>query len=82
VIADGAITARWGRTPGKAMMRIRPLRIDGRRLGFWQALGRAAAVVVPGLLSNFGLIDPLWCLWDENHQCLHDKVLSTIVVTD
>src|ERR1700728_2068787 len=31
---------------------------------------------------GIGLVDPLWCLWDENRQCLHDKVSDTIVIND
>lgn len=34
--------------------------------------------IVPWL----GFLDPLWCLWDENRQCLHDKAADTIVVND
>jgi len=29
-----------------------------------------------------GLLDPLWCLWDQNQQCVHDLAASTIVVQD
>jgi hypothetical protein len=28
------------------------------------------------------LLDVLWCLWDEERQCLHDKVASTVVVNE
>ena len=76
-----AIT-RYGRTLGKAWMHIRPLRIDGTAIGAWRALGRSAFQTAFGFLTWVGLLDPLWCLWDDNRQCLHDKVADTIVVND
>jgi uncharacterized RDD family membrane protein YckC len=51
-------------------------------LTFWRALARAAAVTFAGFLSWLGLIDFLWCLWDENQQCIHDKVVDTVVISD
>jgi uncharacterized RDD family membrane protein YckC len=75
-------TTRYGRTLGKAWLHIRPLRTDGRCLGLGRSLGRAATYWLPWLFSWLGLLDPLWCLWDENRQCLHDKVVDTIVVND
>lgn len=83
VVADAAITTRWQRTPGKAIMHIRPMHLaDRAALGFWRALGRAAAVVGANFLSWIGLVDYLWCLWDPDAQCVHDKIADTVVVTD
>ncbi len=51
-------------------------------------LGAGAAVAREGLygvclgVGMIGLIDPLWCLWDGDRQCLHDKEVSMIVVQD
>ncbi len=75
-------TTRYGRTLGKRWMHIRPLRGDGTTLSGWRALGRAVIQTLFGFLSWIGLLDPLWCLWDDNRQCLHDKVADTIVVND
>ena len=75
-------TARYGRTLGKAWMHIRPLRVDGAALSWGRALGRAASNWAAGFLSWIGLLDPLWCLWDDNRQCVHDKIADTIVVDD
>jgi uncharacterized RDD family membrane protein YckC len=36
--------------------------------------------IVPGLGGVFGLVDALWCLWDSNRQCIHDKPANTVVV--
>ena len=38
-------------------------------------------VSVPGFLW-IGLLDPLWCLWDDKRQCLHDKAVDSIVIND
>jgi len=75
-------TARYGRTLGKAWLRIRPLRYDGSALGWGRSFGRIACYWASGFLNWIGLLDPLWCLWDDNRQCLHDKVVDTIVVND
>jgi uncharacterized RDD family membrane protein YckC len=75
-------TTRYGRTLGKRWLHIRPLRVDGTALGGWRALGRSATRVAAGAFSWFGLLDSLWCLWDGQRQCLHDKIADTIVVVD
>jgi uncharacterized RDD family membrane protein YckC len=75
-------TAKYGRTLGKAWLHIRPVRTDGTVLGWGRSFGRIAIYWVSGFLSWLGLLDPLWCLWDENQQCLHDKVADSIVIND
>jgi uncharacterized RDD family membrane protein YckC len=75
-------TARYGRTLGKAWMHIRPLRRDGSSITAIRAFGRVGIYWLFGFLSWIGLIDPLFCIWDNDRQCLHDKVADTIVVND
>jgi uncharacterized RDD family membrane protein YckC len=82
VIYEGVATARYGRTLGKAWLHIRPARIDGSRLGWGRSFGRVGLCWFSGILGWIGLLDPLWCLWDENQQCLHDKVVGTLVIND
>jgi len=74
-------TAGFDRTLGKAWLHIRPIRCGGGPLGWGRSLGRALLYWLSGFLP-FGVLDPLWCLWDENQQCLHDKAVDTIVVND
>lgn len=91
VIATGVVmvayetimTARYGRTLGKAWLRIRPVRTQGGELGWGRALGRASIYWLAGAVLNWvGLLDDLWCLWDANQQCLHDKAVDSIVIND
>jgi len=82
VIYEGVVTARYGRTLGKAWLHIRPTRIDGIPLGWGRSFGRVGLYWLSGVLGWIGLLDPLWCLWDENQQCLHDKAIGTLVVND
>jgi uncharacterized RDD family membrane protein YckC len=79
---EAITTARWGRSPGKAIMKIRPVRLDGSSLSTGRAFGRAGAYYVAALTQVLQLLDVLWCLWDDDAQCLHDKVCDTLVVSD
>ncbi len=75
-------TARYGRTLGKAWMHIRPLRRDGSPISAGRAFGRISMYWLFSFLSWVGLLDPLFCTWDDKRQCLHDKIADTIVVND
>jgi hypothetical protein len=68
-----------GRTPGKRLLGIRILRLDGKRIGWWVAFNRFggyAASIFTGLLGFFEM------LWDANRQALHDRIAATVVVRD
>lgn len=41
---------------------------------------RTLMFVVLGSVPIVSLLDPLWCIWDEKKQTLHDKVANTLVV--
>jgi hypothetical protein len=72
--------AFWGgRTPGKRLVRIRVLRLDGKPIGLWVAFNRFggyAASIFTGLLGFFEMF------WDRNRQALHDRIASTVVVRE
>jgi uncharacterized RDD family membrane protein YckC len=77
-----------GQTIGKQLVGIRVVREDGRPISFGWALLREFVVkgVLFGALGSFLLyipilLDYLWPLWDDGRQALHDKVVSTRVVT-
>lgn len=68
-----------GRTPGKRLLGIRIVPLDGRRLGWWPALNRFggyAASIFTGLLGFFEMF------WDDNRQAMQDRIAATVVVRD
>jgi len=72
--------ALWnGRTPGKRLVSIRVVRIDGKPMTLWRSWERFhgyAASLLTGFIGFFQV------LWDPSRQCLHDKVAETVVVRD
>ena len=72
--------AYWGgRTPGKRLMRIRVVRLDGKSIGVWISFNRFggyAASVFTGLLGFFEMF------WDRNRQALQDRIAQTVVMRD
>ncbi|MCZ2523390.1 RDD family protein [Streptomyces sp. HB2AG] len=74
-------TGRYGRTPGKRLYRLEVVRLaDGGRIGHGRSWARALSGLVMGQIPFLGLLDVLWCLWDGDRQCLHDKAAGTVVV--
>lgn len=68
-----------GRTPGKRLLGIRIVRLDGERIGWWVAFNRFggyAASIFTGLLGFAEM------LWDANRQALHDRIAATVVVRE
>jgi uncharacterized RDD family membrane protein YckC len=83
VAYETVAVAKFGRTLGMGWLHIRPvLLVDGGRLGWGRSFGRAALYWLSGLLGWIGLLDPLWCLWDDKRQCVHDKAVGSIVIND
>ncbi len=68
-----------GQTPGKRLLGIRVLRLDGGPVTGWVAFERAG-----GYAAGFatGLLGFAQVLWDPNRQAIHDKIVSTVVVRD
>jgi hypothetical protein len=68
-----------GQTPGKKLLGLRVIRLDGRPITGWIAFerfGGYAASAATGLLG-FAQI-----LWDRNRQGIHDKVAETVVIRE
>ena len=68
-----------GRTPGKRVLGIRVLRLDGGALSYWIAFerfGGYAASLFTGMEGFFRI------LWDRNRQCLQDKLAETVVIRE
>lgn len=81
------IAASNGQTPGKKMTNMFIVRKDGTVAGLGDVLLRDWVIkgLLFGIISNltFGivwLISALWCTWDQNRQCLWDKLTNTRVV--
>ncbi len=72
--------ALWGgRTPGKKLLGLRVVRLNGQPLGLFMSLERAggyAAGLATGLLG----FAQVW--WDPNRQAIHDKIAETVVVRE
>lgn len=87
VYAPAVMARTNGQTFGKAAMRIRVVRDDGRPMTFGFAAFREVAVKSIGLplasSATFGIAtfaDYLWPLWDRDGRALHDHVARTLVV--
>ncbi len=68
-----------GRTPGKRLLGVRVVRLDGRPLGYWASFeryGGYAASLFTGL-EGFARI-----FWDPNRQALEDRLAGTVVVRE
>lgn len=68
-----------GTTPGKYLMGLRIIRLDGRRMGFGRALGRTLGYYLSILLLGLGFI---WIIFDRRRQGWHDKLAGTLVIYD
>jgi hypothetical protein len=68
-----------GQTPGKRIMGLRVIRLDGKPLGWWISFERFG-----GYAASFsvGLLGFLQILWDRNRQGLHDKACETVVIVE
>lgn len=86
LIWGGLLIGLWGRTPGKAALKLKVVSADdhGRLLGFLRGTGREAARGIVNFIPFVGtlvfLVDHLWPLWDDQNQTLHDKVIRSHVV--
>ncbi|HEU0013104.1 MAG TPA: RDD family protein [Longimicrobium sp.] len=68
-----------GQTPGKRVLGVRVVRLNGQPMTFWtsfERFGGYAAGLVTGLLG-FAQV-----YWDRNRQMIHDKIVETVVVRE
>lgn len=68
-----------GRTPGKLLLRLRVVRLDGRPLGYWASLERYGGYAAALFTGFEGFLK---ILWDPNRQGIQDKIAETVVVED
>jgi len=73
-----AFTALWkGQTPGKKLLRIKVLQLDGTPLSLSDSFGRYGGY---GAGIATGLLGFLQIYWDPNRQAMHDKISATVVM--
>lgn len=66
-----------GQTPGKMLLGLRIISLNGSQLTFWQALRRFIGYFLSALALYAGY---WWVLIDNRRQGWHDKLAGTIVV--
>lgn len=65
-----------GQTPGKMLLGLRIISVDGGSVSLWQAVRR----FVGYLLSYILYLGYLWILIDNHRQGWHDKIANTYVI--
>jgi uncharacterized RDD family membrane protein YckC len=66
-----------GRTPGKRLLRLRVVKVDGSRLGWWSAFERAHGYIFSTSVAFLGFLQ---VLWDPHGATIHDRIAETTVV--
>jgi len=66
-----------GKSPGKKLFHIQIIRMNGHDLKLWYCFERFAGYAA-GVAT--GLLGFLQIYWDDNRQCIHDKIASTVVI--
>jgi len=71
-------TWKWrGQTPGKRLMKIRAVKLNGSSLSLYNCLERAAGYTASASILFLGFFQ---YFWDRNSQTTHDKIAETIVI--
>lgn len=71
-------TALWqGQTPGKKLLRIKVLQLDGTPLSMWDSFGRYGGY---GAGIATGMLGFIQVFWDANRQMIHDQISATVVI--
>jgi uncharacterized RDD family membrane protein YckC len=66
-----------GRTPGKMLLGLQVLSVDGNRISFGISFLRAIGYMVSSIVFCIGFI---WAAFDPKKQAWHDKIAATVVV--
>ena len=68
-----------GKTPGKALLGLKVVRLDGSRLSFGRSLLRVFGYTVSTIFFGLGYA---WVLIDNRRMGWHDKIARTCVIYD
>ncbi len=66
-----------GYTPGKALLGLKVVKMDGAKLSFFRSLLRFFAYWISAIPLFIGFF---WVLWDPKRQGWHDKIAGTQVL--
>lgn len=70
-------SSKWSATPGKMLLKMRVLTVDGGRISFGQATRRHFSKILSVITLLAGLI---WVQLNSKRQALHDMLSDTVVV--
>lgn len=84
MLTQGYLLVQRGQTIGKALLKIRIVRLDGSLASAPRLIGLRYGVgsllnVVPAIGQVFGVIDALF-IFGKSRRCLHDHISGTQVV--
>jgi uncharacterized RDD family membrane protein YckC len=68
-----------GRTPGKMLLGLQVLSVEGTPIGFGTAFLRSVGYLVSSLLFTIPL-GFIWAAFDKRKQGWHDKIAGTVVI--
>ena len=71
------LTRNEGQTPGKKLMNVRVIKLDGSPLSDGDAIVRVLVSFVSGAIVLLGY---LWAFADGKNQTWHDKAAGTLVI--
>lgn len=71
------LTRQNGQTPGKMLLNIRVIKVDGSKIEDADAVLRYIGYLISYAVLLLGFI---WALFDDNRQGWHDKIAKTYVV--
>jgi uncharacterized RDD family membrane protein YckC len=70
-------TQRDGQTPGKAVMNIKIIRVNGAPMSAGDSVLRYVGYWISSIILGLGY---LWALFDSQSQAWHDKIAGTYVI--
>lgn len=83
-LTEPVLTAMYGASVGKLVVGMRVVQLSAvpRPPGFGISFARWLMYSLMHVINVLALLDSLWLLWDRPKvQCLHDKVVGTVVLT-
>jgi uncharacterized RDD family membrane protein YckC len=72
------LSGTWKATPGKKLLAIHVVDLNGNRISFWRAVGRSAGQ----FLSAIFFIGYIMAFFTKDKQALHDLMAGTLVIKD